>query len=242
MFEMTRGPDALAVAMSAELENIDRACAETKKLLWEKGLEAAEFSVLLGLREALTNAVLHGSGRDPARRVRCAVDVDGGSLAVSVEDEGAGFDWRSAPCGPPSPDAVGGRGLAIMRCYFEEVRHNDRGNCVLMKGPRGKGQRMSEIKREGAAAVFRPGREVTASAADALRRELKELIDDGVTGLTVDLEGVEMIDSIGMGLFIAAHNSLLKKGGRLKVKGASGDLDHLLRTMRLDKHFEIQAD
>ena len=55
----------------------------------------------------------------------------------------------------------------------------------------------------------------------------------------MDLDGVELIDSIGMGLLIAAHNSLMKNGGKLKVVNPSEDILRLLRTMRLDKHFEV---
>lgn len=100
---------------------------------------------------------------------------------------------------------------------------------------------MSEVQHSGEAAVVKPGRDIVSSMAQEFKVELKELADKGVKDLTVDLAGVEMIDSIGMGLLIAAHNSLAKNGGKLRVANPSDDILRLLRTMRLDKHFEVDA-
>ena len=58
--------------------------------------------------------------------------------------------------------------------------------------------------------------------------------------LAIDLARVELIDSVGIGLLIAVHNTLGKKGGRLVLRNVNADLAALLRTMRLDKHFSIQ--
>ena len=49
--------------------------------------------------------------------------------------------------------------------------------------------------------------------------------------LTIDLSRVELIDSVGIGLLIAAHNSLAKGGGRLALENVNPDLTGLLRTM-----------
>ena len=59
--------------------------------------------------------------------------------------------------------------------------------------------------------------------------------------LVIDLSRVELIDSVGIGLLIAAHNSLSKTGERLVLENINPDLAGLLRTMRLDKHFVIET-
>ncbi len=100
---------------------------------------------------------------------------------------------------------------------------------------------MSEISREEGSTVIKPGQDVVASMARELREELKGLVAEGVQDMTMDLQGVEMVDSIGIGLLIAAHNSLAKSGGKLKVTNASPDIFKLLKTMRLDQHFEISG-
>jgi len=89
--------------------------------------------------------------------------------------------------------------------------------------------------------VVRPGQDIVASTAEGLRAEWKKLMQPGAAALTVDLAGVEMIDSVGLGLLIATHNTLGKSGGRLRVSGASPDILSLFRTMRLDKHFILEG-
>lgn len=98
---------------------------------------------------------------------------------------------------------------------------------------------MSEIEKEGSRAVYRPGRDVVASVIGEMRQELKDLIAGGVSDLTIDLSGVEMIDSVGLGLLISAHNSLNKTGGTVTVNNVSKDLYDLFSNMRLTQHFTV---
>ena len=55
----------------------------------------------------------------------------------------------------------------------------------------------------------------------------------------IDMTDVAMIDSIGLGVLIAAHNFLNKKGGKLSVNHVSDHIFSLFKTMRLDKHFDV---
>lgn len=98
-----------------------------------------------------------------------------------------------------------------------------------------------EIIREGTSILVRPGGNVVASIAGGLRQQIKGLLEEGVTDVTVDLAESEIVDSVGIGLLIAAHNSVEKKGGKLTVINASSDLRHLFQQMRLDRHFEVKG-
>jgi anti-sigma regulatory factor (Ser/Thr protein kinase) len=64
-----------------------------------------EHAVELALQEALSNAVVHGSGMDARKlvQIRCRCEVGKGVFIV-VKDEGQGFDPRAVP----NPLAVGG--------------------------------------------------------------------------------------------------------------------------------------
>ena len=57
--------------------------------------------------------------------------------------------------------------------------------------------------------------------------------------MVIDLSGVELIDSVGLGVFIATHNGLRKTDGELKIINASPKLENLFKTMGLNRHFEI---
>ncbi|QLA17846.1 STAS domain-containing protein [Desulfolutivibrio sulfoxidireducens] len=100
---------------------------------------------------------------------------------------------------------------------------------------------MSEIVYEAGCAVVRPGRDIVASAAEDLRAELKKVMAQGPGALTVDLAGVGMIDSVGLGLLVAAHNTLGKSGEKLRIRNTGSDILGLFRTMRLDRHFVLEG-
>lgn len=120
-------------------------------------------SVGVAVQEALLNAWVHGNleidssskkagydaydrlieerrhrppYRDRKITVRSALSAS--EARVEIEDEGKGFDVSTVP-DPRLPENVkrpSGRGLFLMRQFFDEVRYNDAGTCVtLVKRP-----------------------------------------------------------------------------------------------------------
>ena len=98
---------------------------------------------------------------------------------------------------------------------------------------------MSEIIMNGTKATVKLTEDVTATTEKGIRQSLKELLSGGITELIVDLAAVQMVDSVGIGLFISAHNSIRKIGGVLVLVNASKDLADLFTNMRLNQHFTI---
>lgn len=242
MFEAVHDSDSLHIRMSAVLDNIDKAGMATRRFLTQPGLRCEQFAVLLGMREALANAVLHGSKSDASMEISYDVRFEDDFLVMTVEDQGAGFDHGNARIVAPEPEATSGRGLPILHQYFNDVRYSNNGKRLQLTMQCVKGNNMSEIIRDGAAAVYKPHRDIVASISAELREEIKVLIEEGITDLTLDMENVSMVDSIGMGLLIAVHNSLHKKNGQLTVRNAPDDIRSLMRTMRLDKHFTVTGN
>lgn len=99
---------------------------------------------------------------------------------------------------------------------------------------------MSEIVREGSQVIVKPSTDIVASMANDFKTELHGLVDEGPEELVIDLSGVEMVDSVGIGVIIATHNSLEQKGGRLKVTNITKDIFGLFSAMRLDRHFDVE--
>ena len=100
---------------------------------------------------------------------------------------------------------------------------------------------MSEIVKQEDQSIIKPGENVVASMAQEFRKELLSLLEGGIKELIIDLTGVTMIDSIGIGVLVAAHNSISKSGGKLAVTNVSENICSLFKTMRLDQHLEIKA-
>jgi len=96
---------------------------------------------------------------------------------------------------------------------------------------------MSKLTRDGDKLTIQPEQDIAGTKVDELKSEFKQALDEGVSQLVVDMAKIEMMDSMGIGLLIATHNSLSKKNQQLELINVSDDITKLLRLMRLDQHF-----
>lgn len=97
-----------------------------------------------------------------------------------------------------------------------------------------------EIISEADGTVLRPTTNLVAESMADLRAGLREAINDKEGEIRIDLAKVEFMDSSGIGLLIAAHNSLKERSAQLRVIGASDNIADLLTSMCLDRHFPIE--
>jgi len=100
---------------------------------------------------------------------------------------------------------------------------------------------MSEIIKNDDHVLVRPGTDIVASMAENFRSELQKIIEDEGKDIIIDMDGVEMVDSVGIGVIIATHNTLGKIEKKLKVINIMKDIHTLFTTMRLDRHFVIES-
>ena len=94
-----------------------------------------EHAVQLALREALSNAVVHGNRLDARKlvHVRCRCKV-GEGISLTVSDQGQGFDAHAIPdpVAIENLDAEHGRGIQLMKLAMDEVSFEQRGTEVHM--------------------------------------------------------------------------------------------------------------
>jgi serine/threonine-protein kinase RsbW len=94
-----------------------------------------ESAVELALREAMSNAVLHGNRLDARKlvHVRCRCKV-GEGVWLTVSDQGQGFDERTVPdcVSVETLQAEHGRGIHLMKLAMDEVSFEQRGTEVHM--------------------------------------------------------------------------------------------------------------
>lgn len=83
--------------------------------------------------------------------------------------------------------------------------------------------------------------ELVATTLNAVKNKVKELIGAGVNSITFDMTQSEAIDSAGIGFIAAAHNSLVKSGGNLKLIGLSKDMYDFFVCLRMHTHFTIET-
>jgi len=82
---------------------------------------------------------------------------------------------------------------------------------------------------------------LTAALVPELQAALKEMLSKGARELVFDLGSTAMLDSSGMGLLIAAANSLTPNGGKVRVTNVSTDIFRLLQSMRLTARLNVSA-
>ena len=96
---------------------------------------------LLG-RQGRRRAGQAASTRRPTKTAKsaCAIAMDDEQARFVISDEGPGFDPASIPAAgqPGSLDPETGRGLVLMRAFFDEVTFNDGGNEVTLVKRRAK--------------------------------------------------------------------------------------------------------
>ena len=131
-FDVTQNTNHLAITFSAQLDLVDRAADETKRFLTSIGLHLQCFNVVLGLREALNNAVIRGCHQNEIKNVNYNLRFETDRLILEVEDEGEGFDWQRYLGKEPPILAESGRGLPIMEQFFEMIWFNEKGNKVVL--------------------------------------------------------------------------------------------------------------
>jgi len=86
--------------------------------------EDAAFGVDVAVREAITNAMVHGNKEDEAKTIELTLNCLGRELEIEVRDQGEGFDPTSIP-DPTEPANIlktSGRGIFLMRSFMDEVQ------------------------------------------------------------------------------------------------------------------------
>ena len=94
-----------------------------------------EFEIETALREALANAVRHGCGRDPEKRVQvCVACDDSRGMLIVVRDPGPGFDPSDIP-NPVRGENLfsdGGRGIFLINELMDHVSYAEGGTEIRM--------------------------------------------------------------------------------------------------------------
>ena len=99
---------------------------------------------------------------------------------------------------------------------------------------------MSEIIKEENKATIKLDNDMVASTAESIKKELTSMIADTTGGITIDFSGVEMVDSVGIGIIIATYNTIKDAKRPFEVVNVSKDIFALFKTMRLNKHFTVE--
>ena len=124
--KMTSHGAQVHLAMGSSYENIELVQIAVAAALARLDLtERDSGEIALAVREAVANAIKHGTHANPAKRVEVEVEVkdEHNEVEIRVTDQGTGFDPATVkdPRAPENLLRPNGRGLLFMQEYMDEI-------------------------------------------------------------------------------------------------------------------------
>lgn len=85
--------------------------------------EEFAFGIEMAMREAVTNAMVHGNQEDESKSVEVILNCHDNELEIEVRDQGEGFDPATVPDPTKAENLLktSGRGIFLMRTFMDEV-------------------------------------------------------------------------------------------------------------------------
>jgi serine/threonine-protein kinase RsbW len=117
--------ETIELTFSSRIEAVNEAAAAVSEFMNRLGIgEDVAFGVDMAVREAVTNAVIHGNKLNDAKTVEIKLRNTPGVFEISVHDQGSGFNPSEVP--DPTKDEnllkTSGRGIFFMRNFMDEVQ------------------------------------------------------------------------------------------------------------------------
>jgi anti-sigma B factor antagonist len=99
----------------------------------------------------------------------------------------------------------------------------------------------TEKPRDGAAVVAVEG-ELDVHSSPALKEAIVQLVDDGTLQLVIDLDGVDYLDSTGLGVLLGGTRRATAAGGTLSLICSNERLLRILEITGLNRLLRISRD
>ena len=119
------------LVLPSHIEAVADAAAAAADFARDCGLaDEAAFGIDMAVREAITNAIVHGNKEDDTKTVEVTFNCGSRAVEIEVTDHGEGFNPASVP-DPTAPENIlktSGRGNFLMRNFMDEVQWLPRSN------------------------------------------------------------------------------------------------------------------
>jgi serine/threonine-protein kinase RsbW len=112
------------LSLPSRIETVAAAAAAVAEFVGRSGVsDEAAFGIDMAVREAVTNAVLHGNRQDENKTVELVLKSSPDAVEISVHDQGPGFNPEDVPDPTVTENILktSGRGIFFMRTFMDEV-------------------------------------------------------------------------------------------------------------------------
>ena len=112
------------LVLPSHIEAVADAAAAVTDFIRNCGVsEEAAFGVEMAVREAVTNAMVHGNHEDESKSVEVIFNCHANELEVEVRDQGEGFDPATVPDPTNAENLLktSGRGIFLMRTFMDQI-------------------------------------------------------------------------------------------------------------------------
>lgn len=111
-------------SLPSRIDTVAQAANAVADFVSRSGMsEEAAYGIDMAVREAVTNAVVHGNGQDEQKAVELTLKSSPEAVEITVHDQGQGFNPEEVP--DPTEDQnilkTSGRGIFFMRTFMDEV-------------------------------------------------------------------------------------------------------------------------
>ena len=116
--------DTTELSLPSRIETVATAAAAVAEFIGRFGVsDDAAFGIDMAVREAVTNAVLHGNRQDETKTVDIVLKSSPDAVEISVHDQGPGFNPEDVPDPTANENILktSGRGIFFMRTFMDEV-------------------------------------------------------------------------------------------------------------------------
>jgi serine/threonine-protein kinase RsbW len=112
------------LSLPSRIDTVATAAAAVAEFIGRSGVsDDAAFGIDMAVREAVTNAVLHGNRQDDNKTVEIVLKSSPDAVEISVHDQGPGFNPEEVPDPTANENILktSGRGIFFMRTFMDEV-------------------------------------------------------------------------------------------------------------------------
>ena len=114
----------MLLTLDSSLASVDKVERTTEEFAAHAGFdEDTVLNIAMAVREAATNAVLHGNAYDPAKKITVSFETNPDDLIIRIADQGPGLDPTNLP-DPLAPENIlrgSGRGIFLIKAFMDEV-------------------------------------------------------------------------------------------------------------------------